>query len=104
MNVSNREEMMELLYQAVEVGALKSVIDNELRDIRIETADGSKFKINWFKNLCTLVAPGFDMWFDEIVISKTHPCFNVHLTLSYQSVNICRLGSVYSHLKDGYEL
>lgn len=102
MNVSNREEMMELLYQAVEAGALKSVIDNDFRDIRIETADGSKFKINWFKNLCTLVAPGFDMWFDEIVISKTHPCFDVHLTLSYQSIEKCSLGSVYSYLKDGY--
>lgn len=103
MKVSNREELMALLHDAVEAGALKSVIDIDLRDIRIETADGSKFKINWFKNLCTLVAPGFDMWFDEIVISNTHPCFNVHLTLSYQSVNNCRLGSVYSHLKDGYE-
>lgn len=104
MNVSNREELMALLHDAVEAGALKSVIDNELRDIRIETADGSKFKITWFKNLCTLVAPGFDMWFDEIVISKTHPCFNVHLTLLYQGVNSCRLGSVYSHLKDAYVL
>ncbi|QHJ80899.1 MAG: hypothetical protein [Bacteriophage sp.] len=102
MNVSNREELMELLYQAVESGAMKSVIDNELRDIRIHTIDGLELSIEWFKNLATIKSNSVHIWFDAVSISTCHPCFKVCLAFEYKGITTCQIGNLHNHLKEGY--
>lgn len=46
MKINNREELIKLLELAKEKGALKSIDDLSLRDIRIETPDGADFVLN----------------------------------------------------------
>lgn len=104
MKVSNREELIKLLEMAKENGALKSVDDLSMRDIRIATADGSKFIIEWYKNLCTLKSPGFSMWFDGIELKNTHPCFEIELHLYYQGNITGHIGKVRDHLTDSFEV
>lgn len=102
--ITDRDEFMRYLKHAHEVGALANVDDKSLRDIRIQAADGSKFKITWYNNLCTLIAPGFSLWFDNMRIEETHPCFQVALVLYHNGFKVAHIGRVYDHLVDGYEI
>lgn len=94
---------MELLNKAVDAGALKSVIDNNLRDIRIHTVHGLEMSIEWFRNLATVKSSGVHIWFDEVSISTCHPCFKVCLAFEYNGINTAQIGNLYDHLKEGYE-
>lgn len=104
MKINNREELIQLLEAAKEKGALKCVNDVSMRDIRIETADGARFRIEWFCNLCTLKSPGFSMWFDEIELNDTHPCFDIELHLFYGGAITCHIGKIYDHLTGSFEV
>lgn len=102
--ITDRDEFMRYLKRAHEAGALADVNDKSLRDIRIQAADGSKFKITWYTNLCTLIAPGFSLWFDNVRIEETHPCFKVALVLYRNGFAVVHIGQVYDHLVDGYTI
>ena len=102
MNVSNREDLMELLYIAVSCSALEWVIDNDLRDIKIKTVQGLEFSIEWFKNLSTIKSNSVHIWFDKVSISTCHPCFKVCLAFEYKGITTCQIGNLHNHLKDGY--
>lgn len=102
--IHNRDEFIKLLNRANEVGALADVNDKSMRDIRIQAADGSKFKIVWHKSVCTLIAPGFSLLFDNANIQDTHPCFKVALVLHYNGFCVAHIGQVYDHLVDGYTI
>lgn len=102
--ITNRDEFVRYLKSACESGALTNVDDKSLRDIRIQSADGGKFKITWYTNLCTLIAPGFSLWFDNVRIEETHPCFQVALVLYHNGFAVAHIGHVYDHLVDGYKI
>lgn len=102
--IENRDELLRYLKKALEAGALIDVDGKELRDIRIQSADGSKFKINWYTNLCTLIAPGFSLWFDNARIEQNHPDFKVALVLYHNGFAVAHIGQVYDHLVDGYTI
>lgn len=104
MKVNNREELIKLLEQAKDNGTLKSIDDLGMRDIRIETPDGAKFRIEWYCNLCTLKNNGFSMWFDCIDLTQTHPCFLNELRLSYQGVINGFIGKPHEHLAKSFEV
>lgn len=104
MKIDNREEFIKLLEFAKEKGALKLVEDVHLRDIRIESADGSKFRIEWYCNLCTLKANGLSIWFDEIKVMGTHTCFKIALHLFYRGEIVAHIGKVYDHLTGSFEV
>lgn len=102
--ITKREYFMKLLENAQKEGAISEFEDKSLRDIRIQSADGSKFKINWYTNVCTLMAPGFSLSFDNARIEDTHPCFKVALVLYYNGFYVAHIGQVYDHLVDGYTI
>lgn len=102
--IANRDEFIRYLKRAHEAGALADVNDKSMRDIRIQAADGSQFKIAWCTNLCTLIAPGFSLWFDNMRIEETHPCFKVALVLYRNGFAVAHIGQVYDHLVDGYTI
>lgn len=104
MKINNREELIKLLELAKEKGALKSIDDFSLRDIRIETPDGARFRIEWYCNLCTLKNAGFSMWFDCIEFTQTHPCFLNEIRLSYQGVVAGVIGKPLDHLTKSFEV
>lgn len=104
MKISNRDDLINILELAKEKGALKSVSDLHLRDIRIETADGAKFRIEWYTNLCTLKANGFSSWFNEIDLMSTHPCFDIALHLFYNGEITGHIGKVYDNLTKNFEV
>lgn len=104
MKINNREELIKLLVLAKEKGALKQVDDLGMRDIRIETPDGAKFRIEWYHNLCTLKNNGFSMWFDCIEFTQTHPCFLNELRLSYQGGVTGFIGKPLNHLTKSFEV
>lgn len=100
--IKNREEFMAFIAKAQAEYALIDFKDNSLRDIHIQAADGSKFKIVWYTNLCTLQAPGFSLWFDDARIETTHPSFKVAMVLYRNGFAVAHIGQVYDHLVDGY--
>lgn len=103
MNViKNRDDFMAFIAKAHAAGALSDFEDKSVRDIRIQAADGSKFKIAWYTNLCTLQAPGFSLWFDNARIETTHPSFKVAMVLYRNGFAVAHIGQVYDHLVDGY--
>lgn len=104
MKIENRESLVRLLEDAKEKGALKSVSDISMRDIRIETAGGEKFRIEWYCNLCTLKSPGFSMWFDGVEVNEAHPSFDVALGISYGGKVIGHIGKVSKGLTDSFEV
>lgn len=100
MKVANREELIILLERSVSHGAIYSVVDADLRDIRCKSVDGFEFTIEWFMNLCTVKTSSMHIWFDSISISTCHPCFEVCIELSYQGNSAAHIGKIYDHLKE----
>lgn len=102
--ITDRDEFMRYLKRAYEAGALADVNDKSLRDIRIQAADGSRFKITWYTNLCTLIAPGFSLLFDNMRIEQNHPDFKVALVLYRNGFAVAHIGQAYDRLVDGYTI
>lgn len=104
MKIENRDNLVRLLEDAKENGALKSVKDISMRDVRIESADGARFKIEWYCNFCVLKSPGFSMWFDDIEVDSAHPSFDIALILYYDGARICHIGKVSKGLTNSFEV
>jgi len=105
MNViKNRDDFMAFIAKAYAEHALFDFEDKGPRDIRIQAADGSRFRITWYTNLCTLQAPGFSLWFDNARIETTHPSFKVAVVLYHNGFAVAHIGQVYDHLVDGYTI
>lgn len=86
ISTNKKEDLMDVLGKAVWDGALKSVVEDGLRNIHVEAASGTKFTIVWYCNVCTLKTKGFSMQFDGVAVSTCHPSFNVSLNL-YNACN-----------------
>lgn len=95
MKINKRENLLLLLDKAQELGVIKNVKDNSLRDISFETNQGQFAHIEWFCNLCTLHFPGFSLWFDEIKITDTHPSYKSEIDFSYQGSRNAFIGLKY---------
>lgn len=102
--ITKREDFMKLLENAQKAGAISEFEDKSMRDIRIQAADGSKFKIAWYTDICALIAPGFCLWFDNVRIEEKNPCFKVALVLYRNGFAVAHIGQVYDHLVDGYTI
>lgn len=92
----DREKLVDILLKAQAKGAIQNIQDIDLRDIRFDSADNrQEFKIIWYCNLCTLILPGFSLWFDDLQVESTHPSMKVHLTLFHANRTVAHIGKVY---------
>lgn len=103
MKTTKREEVIKLLREAVSSGVLSSVDDESMRVIKIKTKDGGSFILEWYTNLCTIKSNGLSIWFDDIELSRTHPCFIGEIALSYCGAISGFIGTPLNHLRDSYD-
>lgn len=99
MNLSKREEVIKLLEAAQERGIIAELKDVSMRKISFLNSEGAECHIEWFCNLGTLHMTGFSMWFDDIELTKTHPCYLNEIGFSYGGERCGFIGTLLPHLK-----
>lgn len=100
MQIDKREDLLSLLDDAENNQIISNLCDKRLRKISFKTCEGLPGHIEWYHNLCTLHFAGFSSWFDDVKISRTHPCYEKALQFSYNGIVTGFIGIKYSHLKE----
>lgn len=89
---SSREDLMAVLTQAVESGAIQSVEDVSLREIVVVDLIGQTYVFEWYTNLVTVKSGGFDFWCTAVHLSTCHPSYKISLALSVRGCEVAFLG------------
>ena len=89
---SSREDLMAVLTQAVESGAIQSVADVSLREIIVIDLSGNFYCFEWYTNLVTVKCGSFDFWCTAVDLSTNHPSYKISLALSVRGFEVAYLG------------
>jgi len=99
MKVNKREEVIKLLEAAQSKEIISNLTDVSMRKIAFVNNEGTDCYIEWYCNLGTLHIAGFSLWFDEIELTETHPCYLNEIGFSYDGRRCGFIGKLLPHLR-----
>lgn len=102
------EQLEAVLEMAVKAGAIRSYSREKsddaahfCRNFYIVGNLNDHYTIEWYTNMMTLKSRTMELWFDDVCLSHSHPCYDVALGFFYKSNQpIAHIGEKHEHLKE----